>query len=58
MENPSRASETKEGLHKAIDRAHGEGESRNDRRDVGVKYVNNFLSKIENHAMFLFFQDH
>ena len=57
--NPSRASETKEGLHKAIDRAHGEGEPRYDRRDVGVKYVNNFLSKIENHAaMFLFFQDY
>ena len=41
MENPSRASETKEGLHKAIDKAHGEGVSRNDRKDVGVKCVNN-----------------
>ena len=43
MENPQRESETREGLHKAIDQAHGEGESRNDRRDVGIKCVNSNL---------------
>ena len=43
MENPQRESETKEGLHKAIDRAHGEREPSNPwdrRKDVGVKYAN------------------
>ena len=44
MENPSRASETKEGLHKAIDKAHGQGVSRNDQRDIGVKCVNILIS--------------
>ena len=43
MENPQRESETKEGLHMAIDRAHGEREPFNPwdrRKDVGVKYAN------------------
>ena len=42
VENPPRQSETKEGLHRAIDRAHGEEAALNpkeNRRDVGVKYV-------------------
>ena len=43
MESPRRESETREGLHKAIDQAHGEGESRDDQRDVGVKCVNSLI---------------
>ena len=43
MKNPPRDSETKEGLHKAIDRVHGEREPFSPwikRKDVGVKYAN------------------
>ena len=43
MENRQRENETKEDLHKAIDRAHGEREPFNPwdrRKDVGVKYAN------------------
>ncbi|CAI8016455.1 hypothetical protein GBAR_LOCUS10095 [Geodia barretti] len=42
VENPPRQSETKEGLHRAIDRAHGEEAALNpkeNRRDVGVKII-------------------
>lgn len=38
--SPQRASETKEGLHRAIDRVHGEREPfdpSHNRKDVGVK---------------------
>ena len=40
IENPQRTSETKEGLHKAIDRAHGEKvafDPKDNRKDIGVK---------------------
>jgi hypothetical protein len=42
VENPLRQSETKEGLHRAIDRVHGEEVAFNpkeNRRDVGVKII-------------------
>ena len=40
MKSPHRESETKEGLHKAIDRIHGKGQDYDpgaNRKDVGVK---------------------
>ena len=43
VKNPPRDSETREGLYKAIDRVHGEGEPFSPwikRKDVGVKYAN------------------